>query len=100
MAKPKRAVEKKLLKAWIELELRARLDLELHSDLEGRVPLGRYSRFVEERLREYFNWEQLDLGAYGLPAGYFIKGPKDMIAALRLHLAKAKPPEPLVGVGG
>lgn len=83
-------VPKQLLKAWIPLELRARLDLLLHSELEGRVPLGRYSAFVAERLREHFEWVEIDLALYGFPQGYFTRAPKEMAAALIRRL-NAKP---------
>lgn len=36
-------------------DLRAKLELHLWSDLEGRVPLGGYSKFFIERLKEYFD---------------------------------------------
>lgn len=35
-------------------DLRAKLDLHLFSQLEGRVPHGAYSRFLAERIREFF----------------------------------------------
>lgn len=35
-------------------DLRAKLDLHLFSQVEGRVPHGAYSRFLAERIREFF----------------------------------------------
>lgn len=51
-------VPKTLLKLRIPLDLRARLDLHLTSDLEGRVPYGNYSTFFEQLLRDFFNKEK------------------------------------------
>lgn len=36
-------------------DLRAKLDLHLYSTVEGRVPHGAYSRFLAERIREFFD---------------------------------------------
>jgi len=35
-------------------DLRARLDLYLFSETEGRVPHGKYSEFLSERVTEFF----------------------------------------------
>ena len=35
-------------------DIRAKLDLYLFSDLEGRVPLGRYQEFFVARTKEFF----------------------------------------------
>lgn len=94
MPKTKAAVPNHLLKAWISPELKGRLYLHLTSELEGRIPLGQISEFISARIREYFGWRQLDLSAYGLPAGYFVKAPPEMIEALKTKLAGA------VGSGG
>ena len=67
---------------------RTRLDLQLFSPLEGRVPQGRYQEFFLERLQEFFNYRKLDLAPYGLPPGYYITGPHEMIAALEAKLKK------------
>lgn len=80
--------EKRLLKAWIPLDLRARLDLELVSAIEGRIPLGDISEFVTARLKEWFESDTLDLSLYGFPAGYFVRGPAAMIVLLKQRLEK------------
>lgn len=36
-------------------DLRAQLDLHLFSPVEGRIPKGAYSRFLCERIREFFD---------------------------------------------
>ena len=66
--------------------VRGRLDLWLFSPLEGRVRQGSYQEFFVERIQEFFEWKRLDLTPYGFPAGYFIAGPKEMIAALEERL--------------
>lgn len=38
----------------ISEDLRAKLDLHLYSNLEGRVPKGAYRAFFENLIREYF----------------------------------------------
>lgn len=35
-------------------DLRAKLDIHLFSTIEGRVPHGAYSRFLVERIKEFF----------------------------------------------
>lgn len=89
MPRKKAAVPKVLLKAMIPLEMRTQLDLLLVSEIEGRVPLGKYSEFITERLREHFSWAQLDLSLYGFPQGYFVRGPLAMVVALRDSLQAA-----------
>lgn len=59
--------------------VRVRLDLVLFSELENRVPFGKYQEFFLERIREFFEWRRLDLTPYGYPQGYFVAGPKEMI---------------------
>jgi hypothetical protein len=66
--------------------LRARLDLLLFSELEGRVPKGRYQEFFIERILEFFNSRQLELEPLGFPQGYFVRGPKEMIDELERRL--------------
>lgn len=83
MARPKSATPKALLKAMIPLELRAKLDLHLVSEVEERIPLGQISEFVTARIREYFDWVSLDLAPYGFAPGAFIRGPKPFVDRLR-----------------
>ncbi len=86
MARPKAPIEKKLVKAYVTLPIYAQMQLSLHSEVEGRIPLGDVSKFVEERLREHFEWAELDLHPYGGPEGFFLRGPKEMIEWLRKRL--------------
>lgn len=86
MPRPASATPKSLFRAYLPLELRAKIDLALFSELEGKVPLGDYSAFLEARIREYFEWEVLDLEPYGHPAGHFVKAPRAMIEWLKKDL--------------
>lgn len=86
MPRPKAAVPTVLLKAKISPELRAKVDLALVSEVEGRVPQGDISRFISNLLREFFASKQLNLALYGFPQGYTVRGQKDMIDALRVRL--------------
>lgn len=90
MPRQKAAVPKVLLKAWIPLELRAKLDLALVSEVEGRVPLGEISEFVIALLRQHFEGESLDLAPFGFQPGFRVYGPKEMVAALRARLTLAQ----------
>jgi len=65
--------------------VRARLDLFLYSEVEGRVPLGSYQQFFLERIREFFDSRRLDLSPFGLQ-GYYVFGPKAMVDALEQKL--------------
>jgi hypothetical protein len=69
--------------------IKARLDLFLYSEAEERIPQGAYQRFFAERTREYFEWRQLDLGRFGFPPGYFVRGPQEMIQRLETALMEA-----------
>lgn len=69
-------------------DLAGRLTLELWSDVEGRVPYGRQSEFIAQRLREYFARARIDLAEVvpGLQPGiHFLVGERDTIELLRRH---------------
>jgi hypothetical protein len=42
------------LRTALPADVRAKLDLYLYSEAEGRVPHGAYSRFLAERITEFF----------------------------------------------
>lgn len=64
----------------------AKVDLFLFSDLEQRVPQGAYQAFYVARIKEFFDWQRLPLEPYGFPPGFFVAGPKEMIARLEAKL--------------
>lgn len=74
------------LTLWLPLPLRSKLDLELVSEVESRVPRGDYSKFFIARIQEHFEWETLQLKALGFPDGYFVRGPREMIQTLQEQL--------------
>lgn len=45
------------LTTYLPEDLRAKLDLYLFSPVEGRVPHGAYTKFLAERVQEFFNPE-------------------------------------------
>lgn len=50
--------------------IRARLDLLLYSELEGKVPRGAYREFFSARINEFFETRAVDLSSLvGLPPG-------------------------------
>lgn len=64
----------------------ARMDMHLWSSLEGRVPYGKRNEFLGRLIAEFFEERRLELEAFGLPAGFFITGPKEMVDALERRL--------------
>ena len=66
--------------------IRARVDLELYSPLEGRVPLGKYQEFFMNLLSKHWTHKHLDLSSLGFPPGFYIEGPKEMIETLERRL--------------
>lgn len=73
----------------LPLDVRAKLDLHLFSELEGRVPKGAYQRFFLERLREFFEGRRLDLAPYVncQPGTLVVNGPASAVNALEKVLA-------------
>lgn len=86
MSRRKSITPKVRLNLVLPMDLRARMDLELVSELEGRVPLGKYADFIAARLREYFEWKSLDLSRFGFPADHFVRGPAHFIDKLEAAL--------------
>ena len=65
---------------------RTTLDLYLFSEAEGRIPLGSYKNFFDERIREFFHHKSLDLAPYGFALGSEVRGNPDTIARLETLL--------------
>lgn len=87
MARPPAVIPSRPLNLSFPEDLRARLDLVLFSSVEGCVPQGAYKEFFSARTREFFAWRRLDLAPYGLPPGFFVSGPPEMLDALRARLS-------------
>lgn len=75
-----------LLHVALPSDVRALMDLHLYSEVEERIPKGSHAAFLSARVREFFEWRTLDLALYGMPQGYFVRGPKDMIDFLERKL--------------
>lgn len=64
-------------------DLRAKLDLHLYSELEGRIPIGAYARFFEQLLKDYFSRKTL-----ALKDNLQVSGSPEAIEHLKLLLQK------------
>jgi len=74
----------------LPLPIYTMLTAHLYSELEGRVPLGHYARFLAELLNERLSGETLDLAPWiaGVASGtLIISGTPEAIAAVRRHLS-------------
>lgn len=54
MARPKKIVQSISKNIALPEDIVARIELELYSDVEGRIPFGAQQRFFEQVLREHF----------------------------------------------
>lgn len=63
-------------------DLKTRIGLMLYSELEQRIPMGAWQKFMEARLREWLDWKKQPLEQFGFPPGYFITGPGDMVESV------------------
>ena len=88
MGKPPLIVRPTKLTMALPEDVRARLDLELYSETESRVPHGAYQQFFLARLRDYFNSRPLDLAPFaGCEPGLFVvRAPKETIKILERTL--------------
>jgi hypothetical protein len=68
----------------LPLDVRAKLDLFLYSEVEGKVPKDAISHFLAERIREFFEWKGMDLGPFigELPGIHIIRGSPFTISKL------------------
>ena len=86
MAKPKSLTPNAHLHIALKPELKVKLDLWLHSAVEERIPKGAHKEFVEQLIREFFEYKNTPLEPYGFPTGYFITGPAVMVEAVTKRL--------------
>lgn len=54
MPRPRNIIKPVSLMIWMPADLKARLDLHLYSESEGRVPYAAHTKFIQQLLREYF----------------------------------------------
>lgn len=87
MPKPLAILRPSRLETSLPEDLRARLDLHLFSEVEGRVPQGAYQRLIVSLLRDYLEVKRqtLDLSELSgvVPGGYEIQGTPQSIAQLK-----------------
>lgn len=69
MPKPPNIIRPVALRTTLPEDVRARLDLYLLSETEGRVPKGAYQAFFLSRIREFFESRSLDVGPWLDPSG-------------------------------
>lgn len=83
-------------------DIRARIDLFLWSDLENCVPMGAYTSFFRDRVRDFFDTKALDLAPYlNCPSGvHCVRGPAHSIAALKSYLERATEAAPQIQRSG
>jgi len=61
MPRPRNILRKVQLHVWVTEEVRTRMDLRLYSSIEGRIPFGAHSDFIDSTLgRELDRLDQLD----------------------------------------
>lgn len=78
------------LNTHLDQKLMVHLDLILFSEVEQRVPKGAYQKFFDERLRDFFNSQSLDLAPYlgALPGELTVRGTPRAIARLKETLER------------
>ena len=84
MPRPKSLIPGVRLETVLPEDLYAKLKIFLWSEVEGRVPQGKYQEFFCARLREFFDGKRLDLAEWtGMPEEtYFVSGSAESIALL------------------
>lgn len=73
---------------------RTKLDLVLYSQVEGRIPKGAYQRFFLNRLVEFFDTREFDLGPYigSLPREHLVRARPATLEQLERLLQQAQQP--------
>jgi hypothetical protein len=92
MGRRKNLIPTEFLTVGLPLDVHTQMTAHLYSELEGRVPLGSYQRFLSELIRAYFSDKRLDLAPYvaNAPSGAFIiHGSPEAILAAKYALEKS-----------
>lgn len=81
----------RLINISIDEKLMARLDIEMFSEAEGRIPRGSYKRVFEMLLRRFWSWKELDLAPYlgTLPGEAMITAAPAVLDRLKTLLEKS-----------
>lgn len=86
MSRTPKIVPSVKVKISFPVDVLAKLNLHLYSELEGKVPFAAHQRFFVDRITEYFNNKHLDLAPYvtGAAAGsLIISGHPEVISILK-----------------
>lgn len=88
MARPRLTIPKVRLQLWVKPETLERIRQELYSEIEQRVPYGALEDFIEERLRDYFDSQSLDLAPFAGcdPGLFFVRGTPTSVKILEKTL--------------
>lgn len=91
MGKHANLIPSQQLNVALPLPIYVQLSAHLFSDLEQRVPHGAYSRFLTERIREYFTQQHLDLAPFAAsdPGAFIVSGAPEVIKVLE-HTLKGE----------
>lgn len=65
--------------------IKAKLDLYLYSEVEGRVPKGKHQEFFIRLLNDYFESKRLDLAPFmnGDPGVFSVRGSVESLEVLK-----------------
>ncbi len=64
MARPRSIEPPEDVRVRLDPRVKVKVDLWLHSDVEGRVPYGEYKRFFTILIERFFSEKDLDLAPY------------------------------------
>ncbi len=87
MPRPKQITPKVHLHITLSADLGEKLDKAVWSELEQRIPAGALQKFIEERLREYFSFQKLEVGNY-IIGGRTVHGDAATLELLRKLLTE------------
>lgn len=86
MPRPKNVIPTVQLCLMLPEDIRGWLDLQLFSELEGRVPKGAYQDFFLRLIRQERDWRSLDLSEFGFVPGARVAGAAGVLDELRRRL--------------
>lgn len=85
MPRPKLVIPSIKLNVALPQDVYLKITAHLHSELEGRVPYGAYSKFLQEITTAYFRQQHLDLAPYSgyLPGGNTVSASPETMVVLK-----------------
>lgn len=91
MPRPANTIPSVKLSLMLPENLREALDNVLWSELEGKVPRGRYQEFFVARVNEFLRWHGLDLAPFvgSAPGTFIVRGEQEVIRTLEDKLQDA-----------